>query len=267
MVDRIVPRTTTADVEAVALSLGCRDAAPVITEPFFDWAVEDRFVAGRPEWTRGGARFVARAEPFERLKLRLVNGAHSCIAYLGAMAGWPTVDAALRQPVLRHFVDALLRDEVAPTLPTLPGLDVEAYRAALLQRFTNPALAHRTQQIAMDGSQKLPQRLLGTVRDRLALRQPVSRLAFGVAAWLHYLRAVDEQGRRYAIDDPLADALEQWRRAAAAAGDAAAEARHWLRFAPVFGDLVAHEPLADAIAHGLVALRGRGVVAALAALA
>jgi fructuronate reductase len=267
MVDRIVPRTTPADVDAVARGLGCRDAAPVIAEPFFDWAVEDRFFAGRPDWPCGGARLVASAEPFERLKLRMVNGAHSCIAYLGAMAGWPTVDAALRQPAMRAFVDALLRDEVVPTLPALPGLDVEAYRASLLQRFANPALAHRTQQIAMDGSQKLPQRLLGTVRDRLAQRQPVSRLAFGLAAWLHYLRGLDERGNRYPIEDPQADALERWRLAAAAAGDAAAEARHWLRFAPVFGDLGGHASLADEIARALGALREKGVAAALAAVA
>ncbi len=262
MVDRIVPRTTAADVDVVSRALGCQDAAPVLAEPFFDWAVEDHFAAGRPDWQHGGARFVPEAAPWETLKLRMVNGAHSCIAYLGAAAGWATVDAALGHEPLRRFVDALLRDEVAPTLPALPGLDHETYRAALLQRFANPALAHRTQQIAMDGTQKLPQRLLGTVRQRLVQGQPIKHLALGLAAWVHYLSGQDETGARYAIDDPLAGALQA--HLAAAPTDALDAARHWLRFATVFGDLADCEPLARNMALALAALRQHGVEQSLA---
>jgi len=262
MVDRIVPRSTAADLAAVAQDLGCDDAAAVLAEPFFDWAVEDHFIADRPDWGAGGARFVTAAAPWETLKLRMVNGAHSCIAYLGAMAGWATVDVALGHAPLRRFVDDLLRDEVVPTLPALPGLDLGSYRAALLQRFANPALAHRTQQIAMDGTQKLPQRLLGTVRQRLALGMPVRHLALGLAAWLHYLRGQDEAGARYPIDDPLALPLQQHR--AGAPVDTLAEAHHWLRFAPVFGDLAGNETLAQALALSLTALRQRGVEHSLA---
>ena len=138
------------------------------------------FAADRPDWTLGGARFVPDAEPFERLKLRMVNGTHSSLAYLGAMAGWQTVDHAIGQAPLRDHIEALMRDEIEPTLPALPGLDLAAYRTNLLARYANPALAHRTQQIAMDGSQKLPQRLLGTVRDRLA--QAVADTAHGAGS-------------------------------------------------------------------------------------
>ncbi len=152
MVDRIVPRATEGDLVAAREALGASDRAAVVAEPFLAWAVEDRFAAGRPDWRAGRAQFVERAEPFEKLKLRLLNGAHSAIAYLGVQAGWTTVDEAIAQPALARFVDALLRDEVAPTLADeLTGFDLDAYRVQLLQRFANPALAHRTMQIAMDG--------------------------------------------------------------------------------------------------------------------
>ena len=270
MVDRIVPRTTDADRERISQHLGLVDAWPVVGEPFFDWVVEDRFVAGRPAWQHGGARFVADAKPFETLKLRMVNGAHSALAYLGAMAGWRTVDVAMAQPALRRYVDALLRDEVAPTLPALPGLDLDDYRQRLLQRFANPALQHRTAQIAMDGSQKLPQRLLNTVRDRLAAGQPIDKLALAVAGWIHFLRGVDETGARLELQDPLADAL----RAQLAQADSATEhladdtARiaSFVSFAPVFGELGAEPRFVEAVARWSASLRERGVPATLASL-
>jgi fructuronate reductase len=266
MVDRIVPRTTDADRATIGAALGVRDAWPVVTEPFFDWAVEDRFATGRPDWDRGGARFVERAAPFEAAKLRMVNGSHSAIAYLGALAGWQTVDAAINQPALRRTVETLLRDEVVPTLPVLPGLDLAAYRSALLRRFANPALAHRTQQIAMDGSQKLPPRWLGTVRARLAAGQPIPRLGLAIAAWGHYLRGRDEQGRAYAIDDPQAVALAALAAGMKRAPDARARATLLTSHVPVFGDLAGVGPLVDAVAPALESLRTRGVVATLEGL-
>lgn len=263
MVDRIVPRTTDDDRTHIAAALGLEDAWPVVAEPFFEWVIEDRFAAGRPDWSAGGARFVAEAEPFERLKLRMVNGAHSAIAYLGAMAGFATVDRAIAEPRLRRFADTMLREEVAPTLPPLPGLDLDAWRAALLQRFANPALQHRTRQIAMDGSQKLPQRLLGTVRDRLAAGAPIERLGLAVAAWIHHLRGVDDRGEAYAIDDPLADALARQLALADRAGDEAARIATFCAFAPVFGTLGGDARFVQAVARHTASLRERGVLATL----
>jgi fructuronate reductase len=260
MVDRIVPRTTGADLAAARQALGVDDAAAVVAEPFLAWAVEDRFAAGRPDWRAGGAQFVERAEPFERLKLRLLNGAHSAIAYLGVQAGWATVDAALAQPALAHFIDALLRDEVAPTVAgALPGFDLAAYRAQLMQRFANPALAHRTLQIAMDGSQKLPQRWLGTVRDRLAAGAPIEHLALALAAWVMHLG-------RESIDDPLAAELAALHARAMAQPTPAARALEITRFAPVFGDLADEPRLVEPLARALEALRTQGVLGALASV-
>jgi fructuronate reductase len=256
MVDRIVPRTTDDDRQRISARLGFEDAWPVVGEPFFDWVIEDRFAAGRPEWQHGGARFVADAKPFETLKLRMVNGSHSALAYLGAIAGWRTVDVAMAQPALRRYVDALLRDEVAPTLPatlhTTPGLDLDDYRTRLLQRFANPALQHKTAQIAMDGSQKLPQRLLGTVRERLRDGLPIERLALAVAAWIHYQRGVDETGARYEVQDPLAAEL--------------ARTEPLTSFTPVFGELGSDDRFVPAVARWTRALRERGVLATLESL-
>lgn len=267
MVDRIVPRTTDADRARISTVLGCDDAWPVVGEPFFDWAVEDDFVAGRPAWQHGGARFVADAKPFETLKLRCVNGTHSALAYLGAMAGWPTVDRAVAEPALRSFIESMLRDEIEPTLPALPGLDLDARRTALLQRFANPALQHRTQQIAMDGSQKLPQRLLGTVRDRLRANGSIDRLGLAVAAWIHYLRGVDEAGVAYPIQDPLAEPLARRLAEADTAADEPGRIAHFCAYAPVFGaDLGGEERFVRAIARHTAALRERGVSATLGSL-
>jgi fructuronate reductase len=261
MVDRIVPRVTAADLAAARETLGVEDRAAVVAEPFLAWAVEDCFAAGRPDWSAGSAQFVDRAEPFERLKLRMLNGAHSAIAYLGVLAGWATVDAAMAQPALARFVDVLLREEVAPTLrASLPGFDLDAYRAQLLRRFANPALAHRTSQIAMDGSQKLPQRWLNTVRDRLAAGAPIERLAFALAAWVMHLRTQP-------LDDPLADALHALHERAMAKPTAVERAAEVTRFAPVFGDLADEPRLVEALARAQDALQRHGVVRALETIA
>ncbi|MEO5771064.1 MAG: mannitol dehydrogenase family protein [Burkholderiaceae bacterium] len=258
MVDRIVPRTVLADRAQVSTDLGADDAWPVVAEPFIDWVIEDAFAAGRPEWP--GVRWAADAAAVaaaERLKLRMVNGAHSAIAYLGVVAGWPTVDAALAEPALRGFIDALLRDEVEPTLA--PGSLPAGYRKRLLARFANPALAHRCSQIAMDGSQKLPQRLLGTVRDRLAAGQPVDHLALAVAAWLHFLRGHDEAARAYPIDDPMAESLQRVHRQAQALPDALARAACLMQGIAAFGDLADDARWLPALAEALQRLRERGV--------
>lgn len=266
MVDRIVPKTTDADRDTISAALGCTDAWPVLGEPFFDWAIEDEFATDRPDWTLGGARFVPNAEPFEKLKLRMVNGTHSSLAYLGAMAGWQTVDKAIGQPALRTHIEALMRDEIEPTLPDLPGLDVAAYRYNLLARYANPALAHRTHQIAMDGSQKLPQRLLGTLRDRLARGLPITRMALGLAAWMHYLRGVDELGQSYRIDDPHAAALTALHQQSLAQGVTTQTVHTMLGYAPVFGDLAGNAALTAALLPLLQSLQAHGVSATLEAV-
>lgn len=265
MVDRIVPRSTDADRHDISAALGWQDAWPVVGEPFLDWVIEDEFAAGRPHWESGGARFVADATPFEKLKLRMVNGTHSALAYLSVVGGLTTVDRAIAQPALRNYIATLMRDEIAPTLPPLPGLELAAYQARLLTRYANPALKHQTRQIAMDGSQKLPQRLLEPIRERLADGQPIDLLALAVAGWLHYLGGVDEAGAAYEIQDPLAAALRARAAEADAMTDEPSRARHLAAFAPVFGTLGQDTRFIDAVAVHTGALRDRGVWGTLAA--
>jgi fructuronate reductase len=234
MVDRIVPATTDPDIAENDAALGLHDAAPVIHEPFKQWAIEDRFVDGRPSWERAGAQIVPDVAPFEAMKLRLLNGSHSALAYLGFLAGYECIYQVAAEPAFVAYMRRMMEHEVAPTLGVAKDADLQAYQVALVRRFANPALPHRTQQIAMDGSQKLPQRLLGTVRDNLAAGRPIDLMALAIAGWMRYVGGVDEQGREIVVADPLA--VEFRRIAAAHRGDAAAMARGLLSIRAVFGD-------------------------------
>ncbi len=208
MVDRIVPATTDEDRARISARLGVEDAWPVVTEPFSQWVIEDRFPTGRPRLEDSGATLVGDVAPFELAKLRLLNGAHSTLAYLGYLSGYETVAEAMADADLARLVAGLMIEEAAPTLDTGATGDLGPYIARLLARFRNPGLRHRTWQIAMDGSQKLPQRLLATARERLAAGQPIPRIALGVAAWMRYVVGRDEQGRVIDVRDPLAARLK-----------------------------------------------------------
>lgn len=232
MVDRIVPATTDADRAEIEAALGLEDAWPVVTEPFTQWVIEDNFPAGRPQWEAAGAQIVADVTPFEHMKLRMLNGAHSTLAYLGYLSGFETVSEAIGFAPMRTLVHEMMTEEVMPTLD-VPDTDLGAYRDALIARFANPALKHRTWQICMDGSQKLPQRLLGTIGDQLAAGRSVARLTLGVAAWMRYVMGVDEAGAPIDVRDPLTARL---RAAADEAGrDAEALVASFLRFGEIFG--------------------------------
>jgi fructuronate reductase len=238
MVDRIVPATTDADRAHVAARLGAVDAWPVMTEPFTQWVVEDHFPDGRPDWR--GVEFTDDVAPYELMKLRLLNGSHSTIAYLGCLAGWEFVAKAMADPDLARHVRKLMDEEVTPTLAIPQGFDVARYKDELIARFKNPALNHRTAQIAMDGTQKLPQRLLGTIRDRLAAGEGIGRLALGVAAWMRYATGRGERGAVFEVKDPLSAELA--RRGAEAGEDASALVRAYVGLEQVFGADLAKEP-------------------------
>lgn len=203
MVDRIVPSTTDADRAMVAELTGVEDAWPIMTEPFTQWVIEDDFPQGRPPFETVGAQLVNDVEPFERMKLRMLNGSHSTMAYLGYLAGYEYISDVMGDESFVALIHGLMTEEAMPTLD-MPGVDLGAYRDQLLERFRNPALKHRTWQIAMDGSQKLPQRLLGTIRDRLDAGLPFERLGLGVAAWMRYVVGIDENGDTIDVRDPLA---------------------------------------------------------------
>ncbi len=263
MVDRIVPATTPADREAVAVRLGLSDAWPVVTEPFRQWVIEDEFTAGRPRFEEAGAELVADAAPYEAMKLRLLNGSHSALAYLGYLAGHATVAEAMAAPGFAPFIRGLMDHEISPTLRVPARTDLAAYKAALLRRFSNPALQHRTLQIAMDGSQKIPQRLLATVHARLDDGAPITRLALALAAWMRFVSGTDEQGRAMDVRDPLAGRLRALADAAGPSPEALVPALLGVR--EIFEPALAADPrLAGAIRAALSTLYRDGAVRAVA---
>ena len=216
MVDRITPSITDATLSLAERVTGLIDLAAIETEPFTQWVIEDRFSADRPAWDAGGALFVDDVSPYETMKLRMLNGSHSLIAYAGYVAGHRYVRDVMAQPtfaplVARHLVAA------ASTLEPLPGIDLHVYGEDLQARFRNPAIAHETYQIAMDGSEKLPQRTLTPAAEVLARGGDIRPFAFAVAAWARYAHGRTDAGEVYELRDPRQEAIaEALRRAGAA---------------------------------------------------
>ncbi|QIU88913.1 mannitol dehydrogenase family protein [Yokenella regensburgei] len=202
MVDRIVPAVTADTLDKIEQLTGVRDPAGVACEPFRQWVIEDNFVAGRPQWEKAGAELVSDVIPFEEMKLRMLNGSHSFLAYLGYLAGYQHINDCMEDDNYRRAAHALMLKEQAPTLK-VKGVDLGRYAGLLIDRYSNPALRHRTWQIAMDGSQKLPQRMLDSVRWHLVHQTPFDLLALGVAGWMRYVGGVDEQGNAIEVCDPL----------------------------------------------------------------
>ena len=240
MVDRIVPATTLRDVDENAEVLGVKDETPVVHEPFAQWVIEDRFAAGRPAWDEAGATFVHEVDPYEAMKLRLLNASHSGLAYLGFLAGYEYIYQVAAQPDFVGWMRRFTAEEVTPTLAPPPGIDLRDYREALVRRFRNPALPHRTQQIAMDGSQKLPQRILGTIRDGIAAEHSVALGCLAVAAWMRYAYGEDEHGRRIDVSDPLAPTFGSL--AARHRGDPRGFARSFFALRTIFDEDLHNEP-------------------------
>lgn len=259
MIDRIVPATTPDDVARLTAGLGVEDQGMVKAEPFTQWVIEDWFAGERPDFAALGVQLTDAVEPWEDAKLRLLNGSHSAIAYLGTLSGHEHVHEAVAVPAFRAFIEALW-DEAQTTLSPPPGLDVVAYRDELMARFSNSALMHRTRQIAMDGSQKLPQRLLAGMAERLAAGQGVEALALGVAAWMRWQEGVTESGEAVVVDDPLAARTAEL---IAASENDEAEVRALLTLSAVFPEALANDRrFVEAVTGAFLSLREHGAVEA-----
>jgi fructuronate reductase len=205
MVDSITPATTDVLKHSVASALGVRDRWPVQREAFVQWVIEDGFRHESPDWQRAGVTLTNDVAGYDRAKLRLLNGAHSTLAYVGSLKGYVTVADAMKDDELRTFVQALMTEDVLPTLAAPRGLDLWGYIDSILKRFRNPNMHHELAQIAWDGSQKLPFRILGTMRDALAAGRSVDRLCVPIAAWMQFVRRAALRGER--VKDPLAATL------------------------------------------------------------
>lgn len=206
MIDRITPASTQQTLDDAFRSTGCVDQAAVETEPFRQWVIQDWFPSGRPAWEKGGALFVDDVHPYETMKLRMLNGSHSMLAYVGFLTGRRYVRDAVGPEgfpalIARHLTAA------ASTLQPLAGIGLDTYAANVLARFANPAIAHETRQIAMDGTEKLPQRLLAPAVELLARGADIGPFAFAVAAWMRYCLGRLDDGATYMLNDPREAAI------------------------------------------------------------
>ena len=266
MVDRIVPATTDEDRRLALGLLGMEDHGVVVAEPFSQWVIEDRFAGPRPAWERAGASLVADVAPYEEMKLRLLNGSHSALAYLGALAGFEFIADTVRAPEFASYARGLMDIDVTPTLNVPSGFDLAAYKGELVARFANPVLRHRTAQIAMDGSQKLPYRLLGTIGSRLAAGQEPRHACLAIAGWIRYVSAgQSDSGVPLPLDDPIAGKL---RAAARSSNSAETLVTSFINLREVFSAELAEDgTFRSLLSEFLVSLERFGAAAVVAALA
>jgi len=253
MIDRIVPATTDRERALVAEALGFEDRGVVVTEPFIQWVVEDRFCDGRPDLAAAGVELVEDVLPYETMKIRLLNGSHSTLAYLGYLAGYAYIRDTMRDPAFVTMIRRLMDQCVTPTLSVPAAFDLERYKDTLIERFANPTLEHRTHQIAMDGSQKLPQRFLETLDACLHMGAGIEPLALAIAGWMRYVTGIDEEGRPIEVQDPMA---ERFNEIAAEAGNDPARLVHgYLGIVEIFPLTIAHsETVIDTVTRALESL-------------
>jgi fructuronate reductase/mannitol 2-dehydrogenase len=204
MVDRITPETTPGERDAIADSFGVEDRWPVITEPFTQWVIEDRFCAGRPPLEKVGVQFVDDVGPYELTKKRLLNASHCALGYLGRLAGHGTTAEVMADPLFAAYIGALI-DEVTPLLPPAEGLDLDDYKVSLLQRLANPAIADDLSRLCRRGSQKMPSYLLPSVREALDADRPHPMMTLAVAGWFRYLVGEDYSGVKIDVQGPRSE--------------------------------------------------------------
>ncbi|MCL2896356.1 mannitol dehydrogenase family protein [Brenneria tiliae] len=240
MVDRIVPAVTPETLEKIAQVIGgIQDPVGIACEPFRQWVIEDNFVAGRPAWEKVGAELVTDVLPYEEMKLRMLNGSHSFLAYLGYLAGYQYIDECMQDSDYVRAARQLMLDEQATTL-RVENVDLAAYAESLLERYRNTGLKHRTWQIAMDGTLKLPQRMLDSIRVHLARGESFDLLALGVAGWMRYVGGVDDRGQPIDVSDPLREKLA---RLVAQSEDGQGRVRALLSLRDVFGNDLPADPV------------------------
>jgi mannitol 2-dehydrogenase len=257
MVDRITPATTDEDRAEVARRFGVEDGWPVVCEPFTQWVLEDRFGLGRPPLEEVGVQLVEDVEPYELMKLRLLNAGHQALAYLGRLAGYELVHDAAQDPLFRRFLLGYMEQEATPTLRPVPGIDLDDYRRNLIERFSNPAIRDTLARLAFDGSERLPKWLLPVVRENLSTGGEIRRSAAVVAGWARYCEGVDEKGQPIEVVDRRRDSLMA--RARRQREDPLA----FIADRELFGDLVDDERFTSVYLATLASLHERGARATL----
>ena len=252
MVDRITPVTTDEDRALVASTFGIEDGWPVVCEPFTQWALEDDFSDGRPPFEDAGVEVVPDVEPYELMKLRLLNASHQALGYLGYLMGYRYAHDAAQNAEFAAFVRAYMDEEATPTLKPLPGVDLDAYKTELIERFSNPAVADTLARLCADSSDRIPKWVLPVIRWNLENEGPVERATTVVAAWARYAEGVDEQGEPIEVVDQRSDTLVPL------AHRQSDEPLAFVENRDVFGDLVDDERFRDAYRAALASLHQKG---------
>jgi mannitol 2-dehydrogenase len=260
MVDRITPATTDEDRRDVRERFGVADRWPVVCEPFSQWVLEDAFCAGRPPYEEVGVQVVSDVEPYELMKLRLLNASHQALAYFGHLLGHEYVHEAAQDPLLRAFVRAYMDDEATPTLPPVPGVDLEDYKRTLIERFSNEGVRDTVARLAAESSDRIPKWLVPVIRLQLDTGGEVRLSAAVVASWARYAQGIDEQGRAIEVVDRLRDQVTELARRARA------DPGVFIANRDLFGDLAESERFASAYREALTSLYERGARETLAAL-
>jgi mannitol 2-dehydrogenase len=253
MVDRITPVTTDEDRAVVKDLLGSvEDAWPVMCEPFTQWVLEDDFGVGRPEYEDAGVQLVHDVEPYELMKLRLLNASHQALAYFGYLAGYRLVHDVCQDPLFARFLLAYMDEEATPTLEPVPGIDLNSYKHELIVRFSNAGVRDTVARLCAESSDRIPKWLLPVVRHNLVTGGPVERSAAVVASWARYAEGVDEEGKAIEIVDRLRDSLT------ASALRQREDPLAFLRNHELFGDLASDERFVAAYTSALESLHAKG---------
>jgi mannitol 2-dehydrogenase len=260
MVDRITPVTTDADRGEIRERFGIEDLWPVVCEPYTQWVLQDAFTAGRPPYERVGVQVVEQVEPYELMKLRLLNGSHQAMAYFGYLCGYRLVHEAAQDPLFQAFMLGYMDCEATPTLAPVPGVDLEGYKHTLIERFSNPQVRDTIARLCAESSDRIPKWLLPVVRAQLVTGGEIRRSAAVVASWARYAEGFDEAGQPIEVVDRLRDTLTQLARQQYEDPDA------FIANRDVFGDLVDQKAFVSAYRSALTSLHQRGARATLESL-
>jgi mannitol 2-dehydrogenase len=261
MVDRITPVTTEEDRAQISERFGVDDAWPVVCEPFTQWALEDNFSAGRPPFDDVGVQVVPDVEPYELMKLRLLNASHQALCYFGYLAGYRLVHEAAQDQLFANFLLDYMNREATPTLSPVPGIDLDAYKLQLIERFSNAAVRDTVARLCAESSDRIPKWLLPVVRENLTAGRDVTLSTAVVASWARYAEGVDEQGEPIKVVDRLADTLQQ------IAAQQREDPLAFVKNRELFGDLASESAFTEPYLNTLDSLHNRGARATLEALA